>query len=208
MPLSASNSSYFLCLTMPPSGQWWIKSTFLIRRERARACEDSGAGRQLRRASMRGGRHVRACHPSHGSSTTTSRVACTRHRRSAPGRRGNRGWRGVGTSSTRLRPQLDPGGFMRIAVTGGTGKLGRHVVRRLTDSGHTVVNLDREGERADGFVRVDLTDYGQVIDALSGARDGDQPRAVDAIVHLAAVPAPGLSPDIETFRNNIVTTFG
>jgi UDP-glucose 4-epimerase len=97
---------------------------------------------------------------------------------------------------------------MRIAVTGGTGKLGRHVVRRLTDRGHTVINLDREGERADGFVQVDLTDYGQVIDALSGARDGDQPPTVDALVHLAAIPAPGLSPDIETFRNNIVTTFG
>ena len=96
---------------------------------------------------------------------------------------------------------------MRIAVTGGTGKLGRHVVRRLTDVGHTVVNLDREGERAGGFMRVDLTDYGQVIDALSGARDGDQPATVDALVHLAAIPAPGLSPDIETFRNNIVTTF-
>ncbi|WP_404392993.1 NAD-dependent epimerase/dehydratase family protein [Humibacillus xanthopallidus] len=96
---------------------------------------------------------------------------------------------------------------MRIAVTGGTGKLGRHVVRRLTDNGHTVVNLDREGERAGGFMRVDLTDYGQVIDALSGARDGDQPATVDALVHLAAIPAPGLSPDIETFRNNIVTTF-
>jgi nucleoside-diphosphate-sugar epimerase len=96
---------------------------------------------------------------------------------------------------------------MRIAVTGGTGKLGRHVVRRLTDGGHTVVNLDREGERAGGFMRVDLTDYGQVIDALSGARDGDQPATVDALVHLAAIPAPGLSPDIETFRNNIVTTF-
>ncbi len=96
---------------------------------------------------------------------------------------------------------------MRIAVTGGTGKLGRHVVRRLTDNGHTVVTLDREGERAGGFMRVDLTDYGQVIDALSGARDGDQPATVDALVHLAAIPAPGLSPDIETFRNNIVTTF-
>ena len=97
---------------------------------------------------------------------------------------------------------------MRIAVTGGTGKLGRHVIRRLTDNGHTVVNLDREGERATGFMRVDLTDYGQVVDALSGARDGDQPATIDALVHLAAIPAPGLSPDIETFRNNIVTTYG
>lgn len=96
---------------------------------------------------------------------------------------------------------------MRIAVTGGTGKLGRHVVRRLEDSGHSVVNLDREGERAGGFLRVDLTDYGQVLDALSGSRDGEQPGPVDALVHLAAIPAPGLAPDIETFRNNIVTTF-
>ncbi|MDN5764556.1 MAG: NAD(P)-dependent oxidoreductase [Humibacillus sp.] len=96
---------------------------------------------------------------------------------------------------------------MRIAVTGGTGKLGRHVVTRLGASGHEVVNLDREGARGDGFRRVDLTDYGQVVDALSGARDGDQPTVVDALVHLAAIPAPGLAPDIETFRNNIVTTF-
>lgn len=96
---------------------------------------------------------------------------------------------------------------MRIAVTGGTGKLGRHVVARLGSSGHEVVNLDREGARGDGFMRVDLTDYGQVVDALSGARDGDQPAVVDALVHLAAIPAPGLAPDIETFRNNIITTF-
>ncbi|RKT77116.1 nucleoside-diphosphate-sugar epimerase [Terracoccus luteus] len=96
---------------------------------------------------------------------------------------------------------------MRIAVTGGSGKLGRHVVRRLRDGGHDVVNLDREGERADGFMRVDLTDHGAVIDALSGARDGEQPPRVDALVHLAAIPAPGLAPDIETFRNNVVTTF-
>jgi len=96
---------------------------------------------------------------------------------------------------------------MRIAVTGGSGKLGRHVVRRLTDSGHHVVNLDREGKRGAGFMRVDLTDYGQVVDALGGARDGDRPAPVDALVHLAAIPAPGLAPDVETFRNNIVATF-
>ena len=34
---------------------------------------------------------------------------------------------------------------MRIAVTGGSGKLGRSVVRRLQDDGHTVLNLDRIG---------------------------------------------------------------
>ena len=97
---------------------------------------------------------------------------------------------------------------MRIAVTGGSGKLGRHVVARLVASGHDVVNLDREGVRGPGFMRVDLSDYGQVVDALSGARDGAAPQPAEALVHLAAVPAPGLAPDIETFRNNLMTTFG
>jgi len=44
---------------------------------------------------------------------------------------------------------------MRIAVTGGSGKLGRHVVRRLTEDGHQVLNLDREGSRSPGLVVVD-----------------------------------------------------
>ena len=96
---------------------------------------------------------------------------------------------------------------MRIAVTGGSGKLGRHVVARLSANGHDVLNLDREGTRGPGFLRVDLSDYGQVIDALAGVRDGAAPEGVEAIVHLAAIPAPGIASDVETFRNNITTTF-
>jgi nucleoside-diphosphate-sugar epimerase len=40
---------------------------------------------------------------------------------------------------------------MRIAVTGGSGKLGRRVVRRLHEEGHAVLNLDRAGERNPGL---------------------------------------------------------
>ena len=94
---------------------------------------------------------------------------------------------------------------MRIAVTGGSGKLGRHVVERLRGSGHDVVVLDSHGERAPGFVRVDLTDYGQVADVLGGVH-GEQP-PVEAVVHLAAIPAPGLAPDAVTFANNVPATF-
>ena len=94
---------------------------------------------------------------------------------------------------------------MRIAVTGGSGKLGRHVVRRLTDRGHEVVNLDRDGDRRVGYVAVDLTDYGQVVDALGGVH-GEQ-RPAEAVVHLAAIPAPGLHSDVATFHNNMTSTF-
>ena len=68
-----------------------------------------------------------------------------------------------------------------------------------------MVNLDSHGERWTGWTSVDLTDYGQVIDALGGIQ-GEQPPA-EAVVHLAAIPAPGLHPDAATFRNNMVTTF-
>ena len=94
---------------------------------------------------------------------------------------------------------------MRIAVTGGSGKLGRTVVTTLAEAGHTVVNLDVAGERGAGYVRVDLTDYGQVLDALSGV--DDQHDGVDAVVHLGAIPAPGLRSDVATFHNNMLATY-
>ncbi|MFT4280429.1 NAD-dependent epimerase/dehydratase family protein [Microbacterium sp.] len=94
---------------------------------------------------------------------------------------------------------------MRIAVTGSSGKLGTVVVRELTEAGHEVIGLDTVGPRGAGFVQVDLTDYGQVIDALTAV--GDRHDGFDALVHLAAIPAPGIRPDVETFRNNILSTF-
>ncbi|TFD78292.1 NAD-dependent epimerase/dehydratase family protein [Cryobacterium fucosi] len=94
---------------------------------------------------------------------------------------------------------------MRIVVTGGSGKLGRTVVRRLTEEGHEVLNLDRAGEKSHGLVLIDLTDYGQVIDAVLGV--DDRHSGFDAVVHLGAIPAPGLVPDVATFHNNILSTY-
>lgn len=95
--------------------------------------------------------------------------------------------------------------IMKIAVTGGSGKLGRSVVRRLTQDGHHVFNLDRDGRRGAGFVTVDLRDYGQAADVILGL--DDRHSGLDAMVHLAAIPAPGLAPDAAIFHNNMLSTY-
>jgi nucleoside-diphosphate-sugar epimerase len=95
----------------------------------------------------------------------------------------------------------------RVAVTGGSGKLGRAVVAHLVDHGWHVVTLDRkraEPQRGD-FVQVELTDFGQVVDALSAV--DDRYRRLDAVVHLGAIPAPGLRPNAATFSNNMTSTY-
>jgi nucleoside-diphosphate-sugar epimerase len=89
---------------------------------------------------------------------------------------------------------------MRIVVTGGSGKAGRWVVRDLRDRGHDVLNVDvvHDGSAHGLCVRADLTDLGSALELISGA---------DAVVHLAAIPAPELRPAGETFRVNTMSTY-
>ena len=89
---------------------------------------------------------------------------------------------------------------MRIVVTGGSGKAGRWVVNDLRDHGHYVTNVDtrHDGSPHGMCVLADLADYGQAAEVLAG---------FDAVVHLAAIPAPGLRPAADTFRNNILSTY-
>jgi nucleoside-diphosphate-sugar epimerase len=94
---------------------------------------------------------------------------------------------------------------VHIAVTGGNGKLGRAVVRGLTEAGHTVLTLDAIGARGAGFTRIDLTNYGSVVDAFSSINDRHD--GLDAVVHLAAIPAGGIETDSATFHNNMNATF-
>jgi len=94
---------------------------------------------------------------------------------------------------------------MRIAVTGSSGLLGRHTVERLRADGHEVIGFDLHGTPGVGFTRVDLTDYGQTLDAFLGVTARHQ--GVDAVVHLAAIPVNGLVPDATTFHNNMTVSF-
>ncbi len=98
----------------------------------------------------------------------------------------------------------------RVAVTGGSGKLGRAVVADLLDHGYEVHVLDQNPPPAPprphaAFTRVELTDYGQVVDALSAI--DDRHRGLDAVVHLAAIPGPGVAPNAATFANNILCSY-
>jgi len=95
-----------------------------------------------------------------------------------------------------------------VAVTGSSGKLGRHVVADLQAHGYRVIALDRVPDprsAAAAYVRVDLTDYGQVLEALTGVDDRHD--GVDAVVHLGAIPAPGLTTNAATFANNVTASY-
>jgi hypothetical protein len=88
----------------------------------------------------------------------------------------------------------------RIVVTGGSGKAGRAVVNDLNERGYQTLNVDLTIPPASwGWaLAADLTDLGQTHEALQGA---------DAVVHLAAVPAPEMRPEQETFRTNVLSTY-
>ncbi len=93
---------------------------------------------------------------------------------------------------------------LRIAVTGGSGKAGHACVADLLAHGYEVLNLDSKPptEKVCPFLSVDLTDFGQAMDAFAptGA-------PLHAIVHFAAIPAPRQFSDAVTFQNNIMSTY-
>jgi len=74
-------------------------------------------------------------------------------------------------------------------------------VRDLLEHGYDVASTDVAASREDqeaGMVRADLTDYGQALGTLEGA---------GAVVHLANIPAPGLSTPAVTFNTNVTMNF-
>lgn len=93
---------------------------------------------------------------------------------------------------------------MRIAVTGGSGGVGRAIIEQALAQGHSVVSIDRvdppEGAERAGmtFAKVDMAQYDQVEQAIRGC---------DALIHMAAIAAPGYHPDHVVHNNNVVGSY-
>jgi nucleoside-diphosphate-sugar epimerase len=90
---------------------------------------------------------------------------------------------------------------MKVCVTGAIGKAGRAVVAELREHGHQVIATDLvapAGGRPHWLLLADLTDYGQAVEVLRG---------VDAVVHLANIPAPGIKTPAVTFNENMAMNF-
>jgi nucleoside-diphosphate-sugar epimerase len=102
-----------------------------------------------------------------------------------------------------------------IIVTGGSGKVGRACVKDLMEHGYKVASLDMAAPAGRSnppkptdviFSRVDITDFGQVMGALSGIdRRVEEP--VTGIVHLGAIASPGEAPDHVIFEVNMKSTY-
>jgi nucleoside-diphosphate-sugar epimerase len=96
------------------------------------------------------------------------------------------------------------GADMRIAVTGGSGSVGKHVIAKAVAMGHSVRNIDRvqapEGSIPAGveYVNAELSDYQSFHDAIDG---------FDVLIHLAAIPAPGGYPEHVVHNNNVTSSY-
>ncbi|MGO1075787.1 NAD-dependent epimerase/dehydratase family protein [Inquilinus sp. CA228] len=89
-----------------------------------------------------------------------------------------------------------------IALTGGSGRIGRAVAAAALRRGHRIVSIDRaapaEAQENIRFVQADIGDYDALVDAFRGC---------DALIHMAAIPSPGHHPDHIVHNNNVTGSY-
>jgi UDP-glucose 4-epimerase len=91
---------------------------------------------------------------------------------------------------------------MKIAITGGSGSIGRAIIAQALRRGDDIVSIDRvppaEADDAIRFVRADVGDYDALLAAIEGC---------DALIHMAAIPSPFRDPDHVVHNNNVVGSY-
>ena len=95
----------------------------------------------------------------------------------------------------------------KILVTGGSGKAGKATINKLSEKNYDVFNVDLQDKRELDvpFSCVNLENFGETVEAIT--QIDDRINGIDAIVHQAAIPAPGLYPNHKTFRVNMLSTY-
>ena len=95
----------------------------------------------------------------------------------------------------------------KILVTGGSGKAGKATINKLLEKNYDVFNVDLQDKQELDvpFSCVNLENFGETVEAIT--QIDDRINGIDAIVHQAAIPAPGLYPNHKTFRVNMLSTY-
>jgi nucleoside-diphosphate-sugar epimerase len=93
---------------------------------------------------------------------------------------------------------------MKIAVTGGSGRIGQAIIGQALVQGHEIVSIDRVAPTGTNeqvnlrYVVADVEDYDRLVQAVAGC---------DALIHMAAIPHPGTFPDHMVHNNNVVGSY-
>ena len=93
---------------------------------------------------------------------------------------------------------------MKIAVTGGSGGIGRGITDLALTRGHQIVSIDRVvpaeplADDAVRYVQADAGDYDALVAAFAGC---------DAMIHMAAIPHPMKDPNHVVHNNNVTGSY-
>ncbi len=91
---------------------------------------------------------------------------------------------------------------MKIAVTGGSGGIGRAITDLGLAQGHQIVSIDRvvptEPRAGVTYILADVSDYDALVAGFAGC---------DAMIHMAAIPHPMNEPNHIVHNNNVVGSY-
>ena len=93
---------------------------------------------------------------------------------------------------------------MKIALTGGSGKIGLAITDMALAQGHEIVSIDRVVATDPvsspnlRYIQAEVTDYDALVGAFSGC---------DAMIHMAAIPHPMNDPNHVVHNNNVVGSY-
>lgn len=91
---------------------------------------------------------------------------------------------------------------MKIAITGGSGGIGRAITEQALARGDSIVSIDRaeptERHKGVEYVLAETSDYDALVKAFKGC---------DAMIHMAAIPSPFRQPDHVVHNNNVVGSY-